>query len=133
MPEIEDDLIDVYELDFKTHSVDANPHMPQESGDLDHWLCNFANDDISFDFYISLGADYNKQPPSAQQSLDLIRADLAFFKSCPGFADFAAKLGLTEDDASAVLAFNEIGRYDEFATALLASDPKATAKSGFGG
>jgi hypothetical protein len=133
MPDIDDDLIEVYELQFSTHSVTANPHMPQESSDLKHWLCTFSNDALSFDFYVSLGDEYEGNPPSGSQAMDLIRADIGFFRTCPGFADFAAKLGLAEDDGRAIVAFNEIERYSEFAEALLANEPKNAVKTGFGG
>ncbi len=134
MPDIEDDLIDVYELQFKAHAVDANPHMPQERDGLTHWLCTFSNDVIGiFDFYISLDPEYQGNPPSGPMALDFIRADIAFFRSCPGFADFAAKLGLDEDDSRAIVAFNEMSRYSTFADTLLAHDPKAAVNRGFGG
>lgn len=133
MADIDDDLIDIYELRFKTNPVDANPHMPQDSSDLKHWFCTFSNDLLTFDFYVSLGQEYQGSPPSAQFALDLIRADIGFFRACPGFADFANALGLAEDDDRAIVAFNEVGRYSEFASALLETEPKSTRNTGLGG
>lgn len=108
-------LIESNGLEFNAIPAASNPLMPQESADLSHWFCTLSGDAISgFDFYVSLGADYEGREPSLEFALSLLIEDVRSYRGCEGYEDFARLLGIDdgdpEGDALCFAAYEELSR-----------------------
>jgi len=113
-------LIEANNLEFGCLKVDVNPYMPQDSADLRHFLCSLTGEALDFEFYVSMGDQIEDDIPSAEFALSLLLEDVAAYKGCAGFSDFARLIGFEEGDRAAEVAFEELARLSVFADTLLA-------------
>lgn len=125
-------IIDANDLQFRSIPAQANPVMPQDSGDMSHWFCTISGGPIAgFDFYISLGESYGSEPPSAELALSLLLEDVRAYKECEGYEDFARMLGIDDDDsdgqAHGYAAYEELSKLSPLMDEVLDLDSPSSA------
>jgi hypothetical protein len=114
-------IISTYGLQLTAAPVMENPFMAQESADMTHYYCNLHNDDISFDFYMSLGSAYSDSL-TPEFCLARVLEDVGSFRNCSGYQDFCKLIGVEEDDDKARLGFDEVRRISENLDFLLSHE-----------
>jgi len=123
------DIISTYGLQFTAAPVMENPFMAQESADMTHYYCNLHNENLAFDFYLSLGSDYSDSL-TAEFCLARVLEDVGSFRNCAGYADFCRLIGVEEDDSKAKLGFEEVRRISENLDFLLSKENELTIGPG---
>ena len=118
------EIISTYDLKLTATPVMENPFMAGE--DMAHYYCTLYNDTVSFDFYTSLGSDYSSSLTS-EFCLARILEDIGAFRSCPGYAEFCALIGVEESDGRAKLGYEEIRRMSENLDLVLSQDVELNA------
>lgn len=94
--------------------VDYNPYIPHESQDMKHCFCRLSGQTmIEFEFYLSYVDTEEGYTPDAAFVIERLLDDVRSFRDCNGYSDFAALLGIEEDDADGILAFEEAGRLSD--------------------
>lgn len=116
------DILDTYDLSIMCEKVESNPFMPQDSSDLDHWFCTLKNDSVTFDFYLSRGADFLGSAPTAEFALSFILEDIGSFRLCEGYEEFCKMIGIDMNDTKAQLAYDELSRLSDNLEIVLSSE-----------
>lgn len=96
------EFINSNEIEITFSPSDANPFMPGQNSDLDHWFCNLTTPNTnSFDFYFSATNDIKPEP---EMVLARLIDDIDKYKECNGYSDFIALFDTSEGEGEAELA-----------------------------
>lgn len=94
-----------------TSLVDNNPYIPHGSQEMKHCFCRLSGTSLNeFEFYLSFVDTDEGYTPDAAFVVERLLDDVRSFRDCNGYKDFAALLGIEEDDAGGIVAFEEAGR-----------------------
>ena len=96
------EFINSNEIEITFSPSDANPFMPGQKSDLDHWFCNLTTPNTnSFDFYFSITKGIKPEP---EMVLARLIDDIDQYKECNGYSDFIALFDTSEGEGEAELA-----------------------------